>query len=156
MKRKRTRDDKMMNESINKKSKYSLFKTLVTLFLLTKTYTVVAFPTTNLNDIEPRKNLENISVTPLSSSAHSSEFLIFIKNEVKAHYHQHHTEVVYILSGKATMTLNDQTFNVSAGDMVKILPGSIHAVKVNSKEPLKVLSIQAPEFKGKDRVFVNP
>ncbi|WP_448569317.1 cupin domain-containing protein [Thalassotalea ganghwensis] len=146
----------MMNNSACKRKQYTFTKTLLALLLFTQTSTVVAFSATNLKNIEPKKNFENVSVTPLSSSAHSSEFIIFIKDEVKAHYHQNHTEVVYILSGEAAMTMNEQSFNVSAGDMVKILPGSIHAVKVLSKEPLKVLSIQSPEFLGKDRIYVTP
>lgn len=62
-----------------------------------------------------------------------------------------------MIEGKAEMTLNDSTFVVEKGDYLNISKGSVHSVnKVFGRKPLKVLSIQSPEFKGKDRIFVEP
>jgi mannose-6-phosphate isomerase-like protein (cupin superfamily) len=58
-----------------------------------------------------------------------------------------------VLEGKAEMTLNDKTFSIKKGDVIFIPKNSFHSVKTTSKIPLKVLSIQAPYFDGKDRVF---
>lgn len=97
----------------------------------------------------------NIKVVKLASNKHASDFLIYIKKHVPAHYHESHTEIVYVIEGSATMRLDDQELQVKKGDYVRILPGQVHAVKVTSEEPLKVLSIQTPEFDGSDRVMVN-
>jgi len=108
-----------------------------------------------LDDIKPPAQFDNIYVKPLGSNQHASEFVIFVKNAVKPHYHQHHTELVYILSGSGVMQLNDKTIKVSTGDFIRIEPGAVHSVKVTSTHPLKALSIQTPEFKGKDRIFTE-
>lgn len=126
--------------------------TFVSAFILNNPSTLA---TTQLSEIEPVEPYDNIKVIPLASNKHASDFVIYIKNDVKAHYHKKHTEIIYVLSGKAEMQLDKKHFTVQAGDYIRILPGSVHSVKVKSKEPLKVLSIQTPEFKGQDRVFVN-
>jgi mannose-6-phosphate isomerase-like protein (cupin superfamily) len=82
-----------------------------------------------------------------------SSFVIFIKKEVKAHKHITHAEHVIVLEGKAEMTLNDKMFPIKKGDVIFIPKNSYHSVKTTSKIPLKVLSIQAPYFDGKDRVI---
>tara|TARA_Y100000034_G_scaffold126062_1_gene176729 strand:- start:180 stop:584 length:405 start_codon:yes stop_codon:yes gene_type:complete len=98
---------------------------------------------------------DNIKVVKLASNNHASDFLIYIKKHVPAHYHESHTEIVYIIEGTATMRLDDQEIEVKKGDYIRILPGQIHAVQVTSIKPLKVLSIQTPEFDGSDRVMVK-
>jgi len=108
-----------------------------------------------LNTIIPTKPYENIHVIPLSTGKHSSEYVIFIKKGVKAHYHQTHTELVYILEGSGVFQLGSATHEVKSGDFIRIEEGQVHAVKVTSSQPMKVLSVQTPEFHGKDRIFVN-
>lgn len=97
---------------------------------------------------------ENIYSRALyTDTSNVSSFVIFIKKEVKAHKHIEHAEHVIVLEGKAKMTLNDETFSIKKGDVIFIPKNSFHSVKTTSKIPLKVLSIQAPYFDGKDRVF---
>lgn len=110
---------------------------------------------TQLARLKPKGKFDNVQVQKLYSDQHTSSFVIWIKKEVKAHKHVKHTEQVYILAGKANMRLNDQTFSVKKGDWIAIPEGSIHAVKVTSKKPLMVFSVQAPEFLGKDRIWVK-
>jgi mannose-6-phosphate isomerase-like protein (cupin superfamily) len=83
-----------------------------------------------------------------------SSFVLSIKDEVKTHKHVHHTEQVFVLSGIAMMTLSGRTFEVKEGDMIIIPKGEIHSVKVITS-PLRVISVQAPNFDGKDRIFVE-
>ena len=110
-----------------------------------------------LKEIQPNAEYENIHVQKLNSDSTQTSFVIWIKKAVKAHYHAFHTENIFVIEGKAEMTLNDSTFIVRKGDYLNIPKGSIHSVtKVYGKNPLKVLSIQSPEFKGKDRIFVEP
>ncbi|GLX79579.1 hypothetical protein tinsulaeT_29190 [Thalassotalea insulae] len=109
----------------------------------------------NLNKISAPNNLENIHLVPLGSSDSASEFLIFIKKEVKAHYHQTHTELVYVLAGEADFWLGENKQKISTGDFIRINQGMVHKVVVTSKQPLKILSIQTPKFNGKDRVYTE-
>jgi len=110
----------------------------------------------NAFELQPSvEDYENVHVQKLYSDSSVTGFVIWIKKGVKAHYHAEHTENILILEGTGTMILNDSTFEVVAGDYIPIPIGSIHAVKVTSATPLKVLSLQSPEFFGKDRVFVD-
>ena len=109
-----------------------------------------------LKEIQPSVEFENIHVLKLNSDSAQTSFVIWVKKAVKAHYHAFHTENIYVLDGKAEMTLNDTTFMVRKGDYLNIPKQSIHSVnKVYGRKPLKVLSIQSPEFKGKDRIFIE-
>lgn len=128
---------------------------LLTIILLLISVSKLSIASQNLFELQPDANLENIQVIKLGSDQHSSEFLIFIKQHVPLHFHTEHTETVMIISGEAQMVLGDKTMNVSAGDYIRIPAGTHHSVTVTSTAPLKVLSIQAPEFLGKDRVLVN-
>lgn len=127
------------------------------LFILLFTSLIGFAQTDNqLNEIQPLEDYENIHVRKLNSDSAQTSFIIWVKKAVKAHYHVFHTENLYVIEGKAQMTLNDSTFVVKKGDYLNIPKGSIHSVtKVYGRKPLKVLSIQSPEFLGKDRIFVE-
>lgn len=98
---------------------------------------------------------KDVSIKKMTSDERSSTFLIWIRSEVKAHKHLEHSEMVFVLDGKGEMRLGSKLIKVKKGDMIYIPKGEVHAVKVISKRPLKVVSVQAPEFMGKDRVFVD-
>ncbi len=102
-----------------------------------------------------KDSLENIKVFPLHSDEQVSVFIVFAKNEVALHKHEHHTEIVKILEGKGIMTLGNETFKIKKGDFFIIPQGTPHSVQTTSKKPLKAISIQAPKFEGKDRIFLN-
>lgn len=137
--------------------KRTLSMKTVLIFILVLTFQIASAQTENqLKEIEPLEEYENIHVRKLNSDSAQTSFVIWIKKAVKAHYHAFHTENIYVIDGKAEMSLNDSTFIVKKGDYLNIPKGSIHSVnKVYGKKPLKVLSIQSPEFKGKDRIFVE-
>jgi len=98
---------------------------------------------------------ENVFVKPLTSDSLASSYVIFIKKEVKKHKHLFHTENVYVLDGEGELMLGDKTIQIKKGDIVFIPKNTIHAFKVTSAVPVKIISIQAPYFDGKDRVFVE-
>lgn len=85
----------------------------------------------------------------------SSSFCIVIKKEVKPHKHVYHSEQVVVLEGEGLMKLGVLQFVVRKGDVLFIPKGTVHSVVNRLSTPLKVLSIQAPWFDGKDRVFVE-
>ena len=109
----------------------------------------------SIYNIKPTKDYKNIYVKKISSDSLSSAFIIWIKRKVKLHKHIFHTENVYILNGRGKFQLNDSIFNVRFGDLINIPKNTWHGVVINSKKPMKVISIQSPEFFGYDRVFKN-
>ncbi len=109
----------------------------------------------SLDTIKAPKNYENIYVKKIASDSLTSSFIIFIKKKVKKHKHVYHSEHVYILAGEGEMLLGNKTIHVKKGDIIFIPKNTVHSVKVTSKIPMKVLSIQSPKFEGKDRVFVD-
>lgn len=109
----------------------------------------------DISSIAPSDDLENIEVKKLSSSEEATSFVIWVKKSVKAHKHNHHTEHVYIVEGNGIFYLDGKTMEVKAGDWIYIPKGAVHAVKTTSKSPMKVVSVQSPQFLGKDREFIE-
>jgi mannose-6-phosphate isomerase-like protein (cupin superfamily) len=104
--------------------------------------------------VKPEKELENITPYPLFSDPHATSVLLWIKKGVKPHYHASHSEHVVVLKGKGLMQLGEDSFEIRKGDIIFIPQGTVHAVTVQSGT-LKVISIQAPQFDGSDRVMVE-
>ena len=127
---------------------------LITLFLALSHHSIAQLhlPIDQISFDEEKKN---IKVQKLSSDQNSSSFAIQIEDSVAAHYHQSHTESVIILEGSAEMRLGEKIIMIKKGDYIVIPEGTVHSVKVLSDTPLKVISVQAPEFKGEDRHYVN-
>jgi mannose-6-phosphate isomerase-like protein (cupin superfamily) len=109
----------------------------------------------SLDTVKTYGDYENIYLRKLNSDSLVSSFVIFIKREVKTHKHVSHTEHVYILDGTGEMTLADKKFSVKKGDMIFIPKNTFHSLKVTSSTPVKVLSVQAPIFDGKDRIMME-
>ena len=109
----------------------------------------------SLDTINAPANYENIYSRAIASDSFVSSFVIFIKKEVKTHKHVSHSEHIYILDGTGEMLVGNKTFKIKKGDIVFIPKNTIHSLKVSSSIPVKVLSVQAPLFDGKDRVFVE-
>lgn len=107
----------------------------------------------NAESIEPG----NTSLTnkTLFNDSLASSFCIIIKSEVKAHKHLKHTEHVIVQEGEGVMKLNDKEFTIKEGDVIFIPKNTVHSVIVKGKKPLKVLSIQSPNFNGDDRVMME-
>ena len=98
---------------------------------------------------------DNVYNSPLFGDSLASSFLIVIKKEVKALKHLKHSEHVVVLEGSGQMQLGDKQIEIKKGDVIFIPKNTVHAVKTTGKIPLKVVSVQAPNFDGKDRVFIE-
>ena len=107
----------------------------------------------SFDSIQPEKNYENITVKKLSSDINATTFAIWVKKSVRLHKHVQHVENVYISEGNGEFQLGDSTYKVKSGDLIIIPKNTWHGVVVKSKEPMKVISIQSPEFIGNDRIF---
>lgn len=110
---------------------------------------------TNIGSLLPKGEYENLSMQQLNTDSNATSLLIWIRKEVKPHRHATHSEHVYVLEGTGRMLLGEKIIEVKPGDLIFIPQHTIHALKVTSVAPMKVISIQAPEFDGKDRVPVD-
>ncbi len=97
-----------------------------------------------------------VEVYPLAGDSLVSSFLIYVNEQVKPHYHAEHSEQVMVLEGQGSMMLDDSLFTVNPGDFIFIPRGAVHSVYKISEVPLKVISIQAPYFDGRDRHKFSP
>ena len=73
---------------------------------------------------------------------------------LKPHLHARHEEVIYLIQGKGKMRLGDKTWELKAGDIVYIPLKTLHAFTPEGGD-CRALSLFAPAFDGKDRVFVK-
>lgn len=112
-----------------------------------------------LENIDSPKEYEYIYIYiythKLYSDSLSSSFIIWVKNEVKLHKHIKHTENIYVLDGSGTMQLGEKSITIKPGDYIFIPVNTVHSLQVTSKRPIRVLSIQSPEFLGDDRIFIE-
>lgn len=108
---------------------------------------------TNVNELQHTEAYDNIQIKKLDTDSNSTSFVIWINKSVKSHKHERHSEVLYVIEGEGEMTIDKKTSSIKAGDYFRIPKNTYHSLKVTSKEPVKVISVQAPEFFGKDRVF---
>ena len=74
---------------------------------------------------------------------------------MKLHKHQAHSETIYVIEGTGEMRLGEKKCYLKKGDVLFIPENTPHSVKVTSDIPLKVLSVQAPEFDGTDRILLD-
>lgn len=105
--------------------------------------------------IDAKEPYENVKVIPVYTDENSSSFIILVKKNVRHHLHEYHTEVVTVLEGTCEFYLAGETIKAKAGDHIVIPPGTAHAMRTTSGKPLKILSVQSPEYTGQDRVFVK-
>jgi len=108
-----------------------------------------------IDTLKVKESYENVLVKKLNSDKNASTFLILIKKEVKLHKHLHHSETIYVIEGTGNMVLGTQKYPIKKGDVLFIPENTPHSVIVTSEIPLKVLSIQAPEFDGTDRILLE-
>lgn len=127
---------------------YTLIFSLISLVPFAQTFQ-------NADTITCPDSVGNIYVRPLYSDSLSSSYVIFIKKEVKLHQHISHTEHVIVLEGTGDMVLGKKEFTVKKGDVIFIPKGTAHKVVTTSKQPLKVISIQSPQFLGLDRIMLE-
>lgn len=111
----------------------------------------IAFPI----EINAEVEFDNVHVKKWSETEHSSTFIIWVKNEVKPHYHELHTEHVVVLEGEGIMLLGDSLFEIKKDMLIFIPSKTIHAVICTSKIPLKVISFQSPKFDDNDRIWAK-
>ena len=128
-------------------------RAIITLALLVLIAEIPAQTIKSIDDLKPVKAFDNIYVQNIETDSLSTTFIIWVKLKVKMHKHLNHIENVYIIEGIGEFTVSDSTYEVKKGDLIVIPKDTWHGLKVSSEKPMKVISIQSPEFKGTDRIF---
>lgn len=108
-----------------------------------------------ISSYTPTEAYDNIYSTTLHDDENTTVYLIFVKEGVRKHLHQYHTEVITILSGRGRMFMGGEYFTVQKGDHIVVPPNTPHGVITTSGQPLQVISVQTPQFEGKDRVWLE-
>lgn len=99
--------------------------------------------------------LENIKVVKLGTQPEATSFIIWVADTVKPHFHQHHNETLYFIEGEGYFYVGAKKHHIQPGDFITIPKTIVHSFKTISSQPVKAISIQAPEFFGKDRIWVD-
>jgi uncharacterized cupin superfamily protein len=60
---------------------------------------------------------------------------------IGAHTHTGDEEYYYIVSGKGTMTLDQERIEVTGGDITAVYPGGIHGLENTGTEDLRIIVI---------------
>jgi len=81
--------------------------------------------------------------------------LIQTRGAVPAHHHAEHDELVMILEGKGTFTIEGQNREVAAGDILIIPRGAVHSYVHQGDGVTQVVSIFSPKFDPKDRIMAE-
>ena len=71
------------------------------------------------------------------------------------HYHPIAEELYLITHGTGHMRLDDERFDVTAGDCVLIAPGAIHKLTNAGREPLRLLCCCAPAWTPEDTILTG-
>jgi mannose-6-phosphate isomerase-like protein (cupin superfamily) len=108
-----------------------------------------------LSEKKFHETFDNIYSEKIAGDSLSTSFLIIIKKEVKLHKHLEHSEHVYVLEGEGDMQLGNEWFKIKKGDLIFIPKNTAHKVVTTSEIPLKVISIQSPQFDGTDRILLE-
>ena len=66
--------------------------------------------------------------------------------------HYHRNEHWIVLSGIATVTVNEKTFDVLSNESTYIKAGDIHRLENRGKSPLIIIEVQVGEYTGEDDI----
>lgn len=69
---------------------------------------------------------------------------------VGRHHHIETEEIYYVLGGRGSMTVGDESREVSAGDAVFIPRGFTHTLENNGTEPMTILLVCGPAYSQTD------
>ncbi|MCF6330173.1 MAG: mannose-1-phosphate guanylyltransferase/mannose-6-phosphate isomerase [Sulfurimonas sp.] len=66
--------------------------------------------------------------------------------------HKHRNEHWVVVSGEATVTINENTFTLNENESTYIKAGDIHRLLNNSNEPLVIIEVQVGSYTGEDDI----
>lgn len=98
---------------------------------------------------------EKTKLFALFENADHTVNLIQTRGAVPAHHHVEHDELVMILEGKGTFTIEGQNREVSAGDILIIPRNAVHSYVHQGDGITAVVSVFSPKFDPKDRIMAE-
>ncbi|MDI1445536.1 cupin domain-containing protein [Polyangium sp. 6x1] len=98
---------------------------------------------------------EKTKLVPLVENADHTVNVIQTRGTVPLHYHAEHDELVVILEGSGTFSVEGQTRVVKAGDVQVIPRGAVHSYVHEGPGVTVVVSTFSPKFDPKDRIMVD-
>lgn len=98
---------------------------------------------------------EKTKLVPFFENADHTVNLIQTRGAVPAHHHAEHDEMVMILEGQGTFTIEGQNREVVAGDILIIPRGAVHSFVHQGDGITAVVSVFSPKFDPKDRIMVE-
>lgn len=98
---------------------------------------------------------EKTKLLPLFENADHTVNLIQTRGTVPAHHHVEHDEMVMVLEGKGTFTIEGQNREVAAGDILIIPRGAVHTYTHQGEGMTAVVSVFSPKFDPKDRIMAE-
>lgn len=106
--------------------------------------------------------------TVVGQLSQQSVSLLQTRTGLRAHYHAQSDEVIYVLAGRGVLRMASHGETLKAKDlaaaaptrvkpgMVLLIPrGAAHTIDVQGDDPLVLLSIFAPGFRGDDRIALQ-
>jgi len=113
----------------------------------------------NLIDLAQQKSVDTIAglnITQVASGKNASVNLVMGPpgSILKMHYHRYHDEITYYIKGQAVMNVSGKELEMKAGDLMYVPALMLHGSEVTGNETLQLISIFAPPFDGKDRIYV--
>ncbi len=91
----------------------------------------------------------------LAYDEQAASFLLSIPTETKMHYHKDHSEQIMLIEGQGMVLLGYKTIKLKRNELIFITKGTPHKIINSGKGKLKVLSIQAPFYQGKDKIILE-
>lgn len=116
--------------------------------------TVLSLPT--LLARHPMAKDEAFKIIPAVQGQDASVTVVRALGDLPPHYHEAREEIVYVVRGGGTMTLGGEKRPVKAGDILHIPRKTVHGFTNGARRETVVVSVMAPPFDGKDRIFLNP
>lgn len=133
--------------------KANKIKILVKAVMLLGTMYTFGQTALNVRELRPKGEFENSERKKLYSDKNTTSSIVWVKKETKSHKHISHTVTQYVIEGKGIMTIGDKEFKVKSGSYYVTPEKTFHSLIVTSKKPMKILTVQTPEFFGKDRII---
>ena len=87
---------------------------------------------------------------PKGEDWRKTDNLVQIRRHVELHYHETHTEYIYVLEGEGILTIGLEQEKIEPRAWYKIPPKTRHGYVITGSEPTVVLSIFEPKHDGTD------
>lgn len=93
----------------------------------------------------------DVAMRTVRTTKEASFHIIRLQGLEKPHIHDEHDSAVFVLTGRARVSVGDTLFKVRAGDIIEIPRGTVHWAKNLDPEASIVYAVFTPPYDGADR-----